>query len=1046
MHASLAQKQAFVAEKEALKTMRWRSIGPWRAGRSLAVAAHPDRPQICFMGATGGGIWRSMNAGVDWMPLADSAFGSSSVGALAVAPSDPNVVYAGMGETEIRGNISFGDGVYRSLDGGNTWTKAGLEKTFAIAHLAVHPTQPETLYAAALGKVFGPNTERGVFKSTDGGRNWRKVLYLNDSTGAVDVRIDPSNPRVLYATMWQCYRNAYTMSSGGKGSGIYKSVDGGETWISLSKNPGLPQGILGKIGIAPASDGKTVYALIESKQTGLYKSTDAGVTWSRINEDKNLTQRPWYYMHIYVDPSDGQTVYVLNVQMWRSKDGGKSFGRIAIGHSDTHDLWINPKNPSHLILASDGGAEVSMDAGAHWTNVDLATAQFYHVALDNQFPYRIYGAQQDNSAVSIASRSTGATINGSHWYAIPSGESGYVAPHPLKPGVVFGGNYMGSITRYDHTLGESKQVMVYPENYIGSGADPMKLRFNWTFPILFSHHEKGCLFATSQFIHRSCDEGMSWETESPDLTTNNKAKQKASGGPLTLDNTGAETHCTIFTFAESPVKPGIWWAGTDDGLVQLTTNGGGTWQQCNLPGLPPEALISMIEASPFDAATAYVAATRYKWDDPKPYLFKTNDFGKTWTPITKGIASNAYTRVLREDPNQKGLLYAGTEMGMYVSWNAGNQWHYLNQTGTDYHDRLPNTPIHDIAMHKEEKSLVVATHGRSFWVLDDLTPLHLVAKLSANRPILFTPKRAYHMDGYRYTAPDMQEGENAPTGVIFRYFLPDSIGKSEFKLAILKPGGDSVVTYSSTKNRKGEPIKVSQDFYEKREVQRPGILPVRQGMNAFEWDMRYPDAVQVDGGSMFWGGSIAGPKVAPGMYVARWMKDSTVLDTTLFEILQDPRSNATVEDYTEQVTFILQCNEKLSETHKAVNTLRSIRKQLNDFTATISDTSFARSMKDMAKPILDSLTNVEEVLIQTKAKAFQDLLNHPVKLNNKFASLASVAAAAHGRPPKQCYRVFDDLTERLDKQLRTLGYVQETLVPAFNQKANEKRPPAVEVK
>lgn len=1047
LFASLTQAQTKPAavETEILKAMRWRSIGPWRAGRSLAVTGHPTNPELYYFGAVGGGVWKTENGGIDWQVISDSVFTSSSVGAISLAPSDPNTIYVGMGESEIRGNISYGDGMYKSLDGGSSWAKIGLEKTWAISHIVIHPQDPLQVWVSALGSPFAPGPDRGIYKTIDGGKTWRKTLFINDSTGGIDIRMDPTNPRVLYASTWQCFRNAYTMSSGGKGSGLYKSEDGGETWKSLSKNPGMPQGMLGKIGVAPAADGKTVYALVESKQTGLYKSSDAGKTWRRINEDKNLTQRPWYYMHIYADPQKAEVVYVLNVQFFRSVDGGNSFRQIPIGHSDTHDLWINPKDPKRLILASDGGAEVSINGGQHWTEIDMPTAQFYHVSVDNAFPYNIYGAQQDNSAVCIPSRSPSYSINGSHWYAIPSGESGYVAAHPTKPGIVFGGNYMGSITRYDHHLKTSQQVMVYPENHIGSGAENMKYRFNWTFPIVFSHHESGCMYVTSQMVHKSCDEGMSWQTLSPDLTSNDKSKQKPSGGMLTGDNTGAETHCTIFSFAESPVKKGVLWTGSDDGLVHLSTDEGNTWQKINIPELPPAALISIIEASPFDAGTAFIAATRYKWGDNKPYLFRTQDFGKTWKSITKGIPETDYTRVVREDPNEKGLLYAGTENGIYFSTNNGEAWEALNNIGYKPEDRLPKTPIHDIALQKREKALVVATHGRSFWVIDDLSPLHQRKQLQNQKAVVLNPKPAYRTPGYRFVSSTMQAGQNHASGVAFHYLLPAKPAK-ELKLYLLTASGDSIISYSSTKNRRGEPIKVSADFYEEKEISRPGLLMSEQGMNTFEWDMRYPDAEAVDGGSMMWGGSITGPLAIPGIYKANLYEDSLLMASTSFEIKQDPRLLIKAGDLEAQLAFHLKVNKKLSETHQAINRLRKIRKQMNDFMGALLDTAKAAPLKSFSKPILDTLGAIEEELIQTKAKAFQDLLNYPVKLNNKLASIASMASSADTRPPAQCELAYTDIAGRIDLQLAKLKKLEQESVPAFNSKAAEINKPAVEVR
>ena len=848
--------------------LRWRNIGPFRGGRSLGVAGHPDQPLTYYFGATGGGVWKTIDGGANWSQISDSTFTSSSVGAVAVAPSDPNVVYVGMGEADIRSNISNGDGVYKSTDGGKTWKHMGLNKADAIGTIQIHPQNADVAYVAALGNPFAPNKERGVFRTTDGGKSWKLILAKNDSTGAADVKMDPSNPSVLYASMWQAYRNSYTMNSGGPGCGLFKSTDGGDTWTNLSQKPGMPKGMLGKIGIAvsPANSNR-LYAMIENAKGGLYRSDDAGDSWQLINDDKNLWQRPWYYMMLGADPKDENGLIVLNVNAQKSYDGGKTFQRIGVHHGDTHDVWWNPKNPMNFIIADDGGAEVTYNGGATFSDIDIPTAQFYHVAVDNDFPYNIYGAQQDNSSVRIASRTTDYSIGPKAWYSVAGGESGYITPDPLNPLVTFGGSYDGLITRYDKATDQNQIINVYPEYFMGSPSSARKYRFQWTYPIVFSPHDPKTLYITSQYLHRSTDAGHSWQDISPDLTRNDPKTQGDVGGSITKDNTGAETFPTVFTFAESPMERGLFWAGSDDGLMHISRDAGKTWQNITPPAsmLPEMAIVSIVHPSEHAAGKAYLAAKRYMSGDRTPYLFKTTDYGKTWTSITTGIPADEHCHVVREDPNKAGLLYAGTERGVWVSFNDGSSWEKLNMN-------LPITPVRDLQIHKREKDLVVATHGQSFWIMDDITPLHEVmdmAQAGKSPPAmhLFKPRHAYRMDGgagnpRRGGAPT-DEGENAQNGVITRYYLKNKPAK-ELRLVYMTPSNDTIMAYSSTKDKKGEPLKTPKEFYQDETMQRPGIVPTQPGMNVFVWDMRYPDATAVEGTNVMWTGRGTGAKVVPG--------------------------------------------------------------------------------------------------------------------------------------------------------------------------------------
>ena len=1027
--------------QDLLKSLKWRNVGPFRGGRSIAVAGHADQPLTYYFGATGGGVWKTIDGGMRWLPVSDSIFTSSSVGAITVAPSDPNVIYAGMGETDIRGNISGGDGIYKSTDAGKSWRHMGLKKSWGIARIVVNPKDANLVYVASLGNPFGrtnkPMTaeERGIYRSSDGGTSWQQILApTNDKTGAIEIHMDPTNPSVLYAGMWECFRNNHTMSSGGEGSGMYKSTDGGNTWTNISKKPGLPVGILGKMGIAVSPfNGNRVWAIIENKNGGLFRSDDAGETWTRVNNDKNLWQRPWYYCEIEADPSNHDALYVLNVGFQYTNDGGKTFRQIQVGHGDTHDIWINPKNPQNFILGDDGGAEVTYNQGRTFTELDIPTCQFYHISLDNDFPYHLYGAQQDNSSIRISSRNTGGfAVNGKDWDVVAGGESGYVVSDPTNSDIIYGGNYMGQMDKGNVKTGQTQDVSPNPIQYLGDAADAMKYRFQWTYPIVFSPHDPKVIYATSQYVHRSTDGGQSWEVISPVLTRNDTNTIKSSGGPITKDNTGAETYSTIFTFAESYIQKGVFWAGSDDGWMHISMDGGKNWTKSNIPGLGDWAMMSIVEAGRFDAGTAYVAANRYKVDDTKPYLYKTKDFGKTWTKITEGLPDNAFCRVIREDPNKKGLLYAGTEIGIFVSFNDGANWQPLN-------NNLPVTPIHDLQIQAREKDLCVATHGRAFWILDNIEPLYQIMdnpSVAEKKAHLFAPESTWRVGGAAAPfANDMQLGINAPNGVMVNYSIKDK-PKEELLLKFTTEKGDSIITYSSVKDKKGKALENNKEFYQKEKIERPGVASAESGMNTFIWDTRYPDATDTEGTpAMMWSGQVVGPKVAPGRYFVELIIGKESFGKQPFEIKKDQRVEATVDNIAESVKFQLRVRDKLSETHKAVNDLRTIRKQVTDYLSNVQDSTFKRDMETISKPMLEKLQGVEDELIQHKAKAFQDLLALPIKLNDKIAGLGSVAASADAKPTSQVQEAYEDLSKQVDAQLTKLAKVISEDIPKFNQKA-----------
>src|SRR6266487_3821323 len=1051
-----------------LNSLEWRLIGPYRGGRVVAVAGDPVQAQIFYFGSTGGGVWKTTDGGILWENVSDRFFKRASVGALAVSASDANVVYTGMGETTIRGNVSHGDGVYRTTDGGKTWTHLGLANTRNIAKVRIHPQNPDLVYVAALGHAQGPNPERGVYRSRDGGKTWEHILFRSDKAGAIDLAMDPHNPRILYAAIWEAHRKPYTLVSGGEDCGIFKSTDGGDTWSEITRKPGLPTGMLGKIGltISPAKADR-IWAIIDAEDGALFRSDDGGENWERLSEDRNLRARPWYYQHIYADPQDPETVWVLNVQAWKSVDGGRTFFEIYIPHGDHHDLWIDPYNPQRMIQGNDGGACISFNGGTGWSTIyNQPTAEFYHVTTDTQIPYRVYAAQQDNTTISLPSRSALAGITQSDSYEIGGGESGYIAVHSDNPNIVFAGNYHGYLTRYDHQSRQIRDITVWPEAATGWGAKDVKYRFQWTFPTLLSPHDPNVLYVTGNHVFRSTNEGSSWEIISPDLTRNDITKMEPSGGPVTRDNTGTEFYCTIFAFAESPIERGLFWAGSDDGLIHISQDGGKNWKNITPPDLPEWTLISIIEPSPHDPATAYVAANRYKWNDFQPYLYKTNDYGTTWTKITTGIAENEFTRVIREDPVRQGLLYAGTEVGILVSFDDGEHWLSLRLN-------LPAVPIHDLVIR--DTDLIVATHGRSLWILDDLTPLHSISQELQDAAInLFKPRPTlrfmtswgyshptvpgifYRMTGDRMITARRQQkpdgrmidrnidaGENPPDGVIVYYYLKQK-PEGEVKLTFRTIQREEIKSFTSEATRNQSlaiegPVDPT-DEEEDKEKKDPKV-PKEAGTNRFIWNMRFPDPKKIDG-YVASEAVMAGPFAAPGTYqVELKVGDQTL--TEVFEIQKDPRVSASQEDLDAQFELHLRIRDKLSETHDAINMLRNIRQQAEDWARRSSERKDHEAIAASARSLKEKLAPIENELTQSKAKTRQDTMNWPVKLNGKLAWLAAVISSAQAAPTRQAYELYEDLSQRIDVQLQRLKEIIDTDVAAFNQLMSESGVPAI---
>ncbi len=1030
--ASRDSKTHAVVDTSYLSTMKWRLIGPFRGGRAVAVAGDPTNQMVFYFGAVDGGVWKTNDAGAHWKNISDKFFKNSSIGAIEVAPSDPNVIYVGTGESDLRGDVTYGEGMYKSDDAGKTWKSIGLAETRHIARIQIDPKNPDIVYVVAFGRAFGPNNERGVYKSEDGGKTWKKVLFVNDSTGAIDLAMDPGNSRILYTAMWQAERMPWGFTSGGAGSGIYKSTDSGETWKNISENKGLPSGILGRIGIAisPVKPDR-VWATIEAKDGGVYRSDDGGETWQYLNHDRDIRTRPWYFSRIAADTKNENTVYLLNVGFYKSIDGGEKFKPIRLPHGDNHDLWIDPNDSQRMIEANDGGATISLDGGKSWSTLDnQPTAQFYHVETDNQFPYRIYGAQQDNSTVSIPSRSDRGVITQEDWYPVGGGESGYIAVPPNDPSIVYAGSYGGLITRYDRKTKQVKNVSPWPDNPLGRGADDVKYRFQWTFPIVISPRDPNTIYAGANVVFKSTDRGDSWSIISPDLTRADSTKMVSSGGPITKDNTSVEYYGTIFAFAESPVKAGVLWAGSDDGLVHVSTDDGKTWKDVTPKELPQPALISIIEPSHFDAGTAYAAATRYKVDDEHPYIYVTTDYGRTWRKITDGIPEDDFTRVVREDPVQKNLLYAGTETHVYVSFNGGEAWQLLSSD-------LPIVATHDLAVHGND--LIAATHGRSFWILDDLSYLRqLTEKLPDESGVLFAPQNTirFHAGMPAFKAPGY--GENPPNGPMIDFYLKDS--PDSLSLSILDSSGSVVKTFKGeiekSKSEKGKVKTVSSSKNE-------DTIAVKKGANRFVWNMRYPDPHKIKG-AVVWG-STSGPLAPPGKYYVE-LKVYGKTYKQPFEIEKDPRVPVSQENFERQFKLSSQIRNKMSEITDAVDRIEAIDGQLEKEMDQVKGQSYTSAVDSAARKITEKLETIKGHLYQFRSKAAEDPLNYPFELYEKLGSLQSAVSEADGAPTKQDEEVYNELASKSDEQISQLNEMIKTDVASFNKMIRDLNVPAVIVK
>jgi photosystem II stability/assembly factor-like uncharacterized protein len=1014
------------------QAMKYRLIGPYRGGRVTAVSGVPGVGGTFYMGSTGGGVWKTTDGGETWSNVSDGSFTSASIGAVAVAPSDPNVVWAGTGSACIRGNTSPGDGVYRSTDAGKTWTQVGLADGGQIGRIRVDPRDPDRAWVAVLGHAFGPNETRGVYRTTDGGATWKRVLWVSERAGAVDLALDPTNPRVLFAATWEAVRKPWTLVSGGEGSALYRSTDGGDSWKELTE--GLPEGLKGRIGVtvSAARPGR-VWALVEATDGGIFRSDDGGDSFRPVNDNRNFRQRAWYYSHIHADPRDADTVYVLNVGLYRSTDAGKSFTFIRGPHGDHHDLWIDPDDPEVMINGNDGGATVTTNGGRSWsTQANQPTSEFYRVSVDDRFPYRVYGAQQDNTTVSIPSRTSSSGITQRDWYPVGGGESGHIVVDPSDPDVVYAGSFGGTITRYDHRTRQSRNILAYPQLALGQAARDLNYRFQWNAPIRISPHDPDVLYHAANVVFRSDDAGQSWEAISPDLTRDDTERQDYSGGPITWDNTGVEVYGTVFALEESPHEPGVLWVGSDDGLVHISRDGGESWTEVTPKAMPEWGQVNMIELSAHASGRAFLAVTRYRLDDFRPYIFRTDDHGKSWEQLTdgsNGIPASHFVRVVREDPDREGLLYAGTEFGVYVSFDGGRRWQSLQL-------ELPVTPITDMVV--KNRDLVLATQGRSFWILDDLTPLHQIDAAIAEAEVhLFEPRDSYRFrGGDDFGGADRAVGQNPPNGTVVYYLLADPPG-DEVTLTILDAEGNVIRSFSSVEEERRAP-----DPYEEFRAEPPKSrkLPVEPGLNRFVWDHRYPDAEILEG-VILWGGA-RGPRVVPGTYQAT-LTVGGKSQTRSFEVLQDPRVDATREDLEEQFDLAMKVYGLLNDTQRAVATIRDVREQVSSVAGRSVSAGTDTGIEEAARALVEQLTAIEESLDQTRSQGIQDPLNFPPQLDGQLLYLYGVVNSADAGPTAGALERYRDLEDEVGGKLQELDLVFDDELAVFNDRIRENDLPAV---
>ena len=983
--------------------LEWRNIGPYRGGRSLGAAGSPGRSNEYYFGATGGGLWKTVDGGTEWFPVTDGQVTSSSVGAVAVAETNPDIVYIGMGEVQLRGSITQGDGVYKTTDGGKTWRHLGLEETQAVARIRIHPTNPDIVYVAALGHPYGDNPERGVFKSTDGGNTWKKTLFVSEKAGAVDLIIDRNNPKVLYASTWQVYRKAWKMWGGGPDCKLWKSTDGGETWSDLTQNPGMPEGPIGKIGVTVSpADSNRVWAIVEANEGGVFRSDDAGKTWTRTNDERKLRQRAFYYSRIYADPWNKDIVYGLNTGLYKSTDGGKTFDiTINVPHGDNHDLWIDPNNPDRMINANDGGGNVTINGGKTWTEQDYITTQLYHVMTTSDVPYHVAGAQQDNSTIAVPSDGLDHMMAGgpNHglYYAVGGGESGWITQHPTKPDIFYAGSQGALLTRYDRSNGQTRDIQVYPRFFSGEPASALPERWQWTFPIMFAPQDENVMYTCSQHVWKTTDDGQSWEKISPDLTYADPETLGKTGGIITMDMNGPEIYATVFVLAPSNHDINTIWAGSDDGKMHITRDGGKNWEDITPKDLPKFSRISIIDESIHNPGTLYIAANRYQVDDREPYVFKTHDYGKTWTKIINGISPGHFARAVREDPVRPGLLFLATEHGVYFSMNDGELWKSLQL-------ELPDTPIRDLVI--KDNDVVLGSHGRGFWILDNIQPLRQYkGSMKNQKAVLFKPADAIR----------------GISNLDLQYYLSDEAESITFE--ILDSNGNMITSFS------GDQPKYKRDPNIPWWEREPAKPTTARGLNTYSWNLRFPGATTFEG-MIIWSGRPAnGPKAPLGNYKIR-MKVGDYSETHDCEIKIDPNlKGITKEDLQEQFDLASKIMNKTSTANEAVIKIREIKSQLNDAKGKISSTDYNKTIT----PFIQKISAIEEDLYQVKNQSGQDPLNFPIKLNNRLASLRRSVETGDAKPTNGAYKVFKELSDELDQHLGKLNQTLSSDLSKVNQ-------------